>query len=153
MTETLTVTVGDTEALTLDTTGTDTILVTPAPGPDTITITGPDDNPITVTVVEGTETIVVEGGDPEPIAVTIGEPDTITIDLDSGEGGSPASWYRHTQTAPASTWTIAHSLGYRPAVSLEDFAGSLFEADVDYPDDATVVVHLSAAIGGYANLS
>lgn len=98
---------------------------------------------------------------PEPAVISVSQPETITVEVagrigppgpaGSGEGGG--GWYRHAQAAPTDTWLIAHPLGYRPAVTTEDSAGSVVEGDVTYPDDYTVVVRFAVPIGGYANLS
>jgi hypothetical protein len=116
-----------------------------------ITVTAGDDS-IELTLSD-TDMISVTLSDAEPISVSIAEPDSIVIDVSEAGAAGSGAWYRHVQSAASDTWTINHPLGYRPAVSLEDSAGSLFCADVTYPDETTVVVHLSAAVGGYANLS
>jgi hypothetical protein len=72
----------------------------------------------------------------------------------AGSGGAGGGgFYRHHQAAPATAWVIAHGLGYRPAVTVEDSAGSVVTGDVAYVDDDTLTVSFASAFGGYANLS
>lgn len=113
-------------------------------------------------------TTVVDVTEGPAVPVTVADPDTIVVET-VGEIGPPGpvgprglvgpvgppggGFYRHIQSAPVATWVIDHQLGYRPAVSIEDSAGTVIEGDVTYPDEFTVVVSFSAVTGGYANLS
>jgi hypothetical protein len=51
-----------------------------------------------------------------------------------GPAGIDSGYYRHHQSAPDTVWDIAHNLGYRPAITLTDTAGTVFYADVSYLD-------------------
>lgn len=98
---------------------------------------------------------------PERAVLAVSQPETITVEVagrigppgPAGSGESGGGWYRHAQAAPADVWLIDHPLGYRPAVTTEDSAGTVIAGDVSYVDDYTVVVRFAVAIGGYANLS
>jgi len=68
-------------------------------------------------------------------------------------GASGGGSYRFTQSTALADWTIPHTLGYRPAVVIENTAGEVIEGDVTYPDVDTVAVHFSVPLAGYANLS
>jgi hypothetical protein len=143
-----------------------TVPLTP-PGPVAVTTVAPEtvhlavgaSGDVSVAVAPPAPVQLVVG--PEPAVIAISQPETITVEVagrigppgpaGSGEGGG--GWYRHAQAAPTDTWLIAHPLGYRPAVAIEDSAGSVVEGDVTYPDDYTVVVRFAVPIGGYANLS
>lgn len=63
--------------------------------------------------------------------------------------------YLHTQLAAATTWDIAHGLGYNPAgIVIHDSAGDLTEqADVIYLDPNTLRLAFASAISGTAELS
>jgi hypothetical protein len=61
--------------------------------------------------------------------------------------------YTHIQSASSDEWAITHNLGFAPSLTLFDSAGSQLEADVEYPDSNTVVVHLSVPLTGAAYLS
>jgi hypothetical protein len=67
----------------------------------------------------------------------------------SGEGGV----YRHVQASAADTWTINHDLGFYPAVTATDTAGSVVYGDVLYLDEHSVVVSFTSPFAGFANLS
>lgn len=66
--------------------------------------------------------------------------------------------YRHTQSAPAQTWTIVHNLGTKPLVELfvNDGNGDLQKAwplGLEHVNDDTVVVTWSINRTGYATLA
>lgn len=124
-----------------------------------VNLTNAEPEPITVEVV---------GEIGVPVTLINAEPESVTVET-AGEIGPPGptgprglvgpvgppggGFYRHVQSVPVATWVIDHALGCRPAVSVEDSAGTVIEGDVTYPDEFTVVVAFSAATGGYANLS
>jgi hypothetical protein len=115
-------------------------------------------------------TSVVGGGvtlDAAPGAVTaVGQGATTVIVLDAGPctgppgpqgepgapgGGSPS--YRHHQATALALWTVGHDMGFYPAVTTTDTAGSELVGDVRYVDANTVAVAFSQPVAGYANLS
>lgn len=57
--------------------------------------------------------------------------------------------YLHTQTDPASTWTVNHNLGYKPAVELYTVGGMEFEAEVLHTSVNQCVVYLVVEIAGF----
>lgn len=61
--------------------------------------------------------------------------------------------YIHTQTTPATTWSIDHFLDKYPSVQLLGTDGSIFHADVRSPNlNQTVVGPMTIARAGYAIL-
>jgi hypothetical protein len=59
----------------------------------------------------------------------------------------------YDQTVPASTWTINHTLGYRPSsVGVYDSTGHQVEGDVQVTSASQVVVTFSGAFSGTARL-
>lgn len=58
--------------------------------------------------------------------------------------------YIHTQTAAATTWTINHNLGFRPAIELFDAGGAEFEAEVLHVSDNQAMVYLATPYAGSA---
>lgn len=58
--------------------------------------------------------------------------------------------YRHIQSVPAATWTIAHLLGKYPSVTIVDTAGSQVIGDVRFLSQSTVQVSFSTAFSGEA---
>lgn len=61
--------------------------------------------------------------------------------------------YTHTQGASSTTWTIAHNLGYKPNVTVEDSGGGIIEGDVVYTDNNNLTITFTAASTGKAYLS
>lgn len=70
-----------------------------------------------------------------------------------GPAGVDSGSYRHVQSVPAATWTIQHNLGYRPAVSVEDSAGTVVYGEINYTDENNLTLTFRAPFGGAANLS
>lgn len=71
----------------------------------------------------------------------------------SSGGGAPS--YIFNQVSPASTWTIDHTLAYRPAVTIVDSAGYEQHGNVQYPpaNPTRIIVNFSAPFAGSALLS
>jgi len=58
--------------------------------------------------------------------------------------------YEHTQSIPATGWTVAHNLGRHPSVSVTDHLGNLVIADTTYVDLNIVQITHGTAMIGYA---
>ncbi len=72
----------------------------------------------------------------------------------SGPPGSGVSAFVFKQEIPSETWTVIHTLGYRPAgIVVEDTGGSEVEGDVTFLDVNTLVLNFSSAFGGTVYLS
>lgn len=56
--------------------------------------------------------------------------------------------YTHTQSSASATWTIAHSLGYHPSVTIFNSAGNESRGHITRIDDNTLTVAFSRAIAG-----
>ena len=69
-----------------------------------------------------------------------------------GLPGSAGSYFMHTQTTPAATWTITHNRAANPPVTL--FLSSAptepVFTDVTYPDTATIVIEWPSPESGKA---
>jgi hypothetical protein len=61
--------------------------------------------------------------------------------------------FTFTQSTPSSVWNITHNLGFRPAVTIVDSAGTIWEGDVTYPDVSHVTLNFAYAFSGTAYLS
>lgn len=74
-----------------------------------------------------------------------------------GDQGDPGSGgdlnYTHSQGAASAVWTINHSLGKYPSVTVIDSAGDEVEGTVTYPSTSQVVVTFTAAFSGTAYLN
>jgi hypothetical protein len=96
----------------------------------------------------------VAAGDPHPGYLSQTEGDgryVLLADPPPASGG--ASRYDHTQTTPAATWTVAHSLNRYPNATALDTAQKRFWPDLQYPDLNTVVVTHAEPLAGSLHLS
>jgi hypothetical protein len=71
----------------------------------------------------------------------------------TGAQGASGGFFTFTQASPASTWTIAHGLGYRPNISVVDSAGSQVEGNAVWTDTNNLTITFSGAFSGVAYLS
>lgn len=115
--------------------------------PDGLSVNVIEADPIVVNVIDG----------PDTITSTIIE-EVIQVSIDGimgpiGPRGLPGASYRHVQSSPSALWTVAHDLGYRPAVTVEDSGGTVVIGDVVHVDANHLTITFGAAFGGYANLS
>lgn len=70
-----------------------------------------------------------------------------------GPQGPSGGTYLHTQSVPAATWTVTHSLGKYPAVVIiiaGDSEPSF--ADVTYPSNNVVSIQFPNAVAGIASV-
>lgn len=68
-----------------------------------------------------------------------------------GTGGDAHEVF--TQSVPASTWAITHSLGKKPAVTIIDSSGSVCIGDVQYTSTSALTITFTAAFSGSALLN
>jgi len=59
----------------------------------------------------------------------------------------------HTQATPSTSWTINHTLGGYPAVSVVDSAKTVVYGEITYISTSQVVVNFSSAFSGNAYLT
>lgn len=76
---------------------------------------------------------------------------TIKTTLIQAGGGD--KYHKHTQSAPASTWSITHNLNKRPSVVTMDTAGTEVEGEVVYLNENELIINFSAAFSGTADLN
>lgn len=79
--------------------------------------------------------------------------DTNEPDPGGGTGIVMSGYYRHDQATPALSWVVNHSLGYRPAVHVQDSAGNVLYGSVTHLSDATLVITFTTALTGSAHCS
>lgn len=104
---------------------------------------------------------VVEDGDQVTIEVTAQSVEILehpsTIQGPVGPQGPPGEGvdlnYTHNQTSPSTEWTITHNLGKFPSVSVTDSSGNLWQTEVDYVNQNSLIVRFSAAFSGKAYLN
>lgn len=67
-----------------------------------------------------------------------------------GRPGSPG--FDHSQTAPATVWTINHNLGFRPSVQTFSVGGVEMLGSVQHISLNTLTLTFAAAVAGTARL-
>jgi hypothetical protein len=81
---------------------------------------------------------------------------TITAPGPQGPVGPASSFvvsnvsYTHTQSSPASVWSISHNLGFNPVPVVLDSAGTQCEGTLTYLTLNTMTITFSSAFAGYA---
>jgi len=100
-------------------------------------------------------TINARVGDEAAISVDTGTDATINVAIgapgpqgDIGPAGGES--YLHTQSSPASTWTVNHNLGTRPAVEVRDTGGNEILAAVTHMSANQVLISFVSAKTGTA---
>lgn len=95
---------------------------------------------------------------PESPAVDLTKAESRVI-VAAGAGGPPGppgaagAVYTHTQSSPAATWTITHTLGRKPAAVTVWQSDELVYTDVDAPDTTTVVITFPSPMTGRVELA
>lgn len=70
--------------------------------------------------------------------------------VDSVALAVPADYYIHSQGAAATTWTINHNLGRKPAISLRTVGGAEVDGAITHISDNQATAQFSAALAGTA---
>ena len=71
----------------------------------------------------------------------------------TGPQGPVGGNYTFEQQTNATVWNITHNLGYRPAVTVQDYGKITLEGDLSHTDANSLVLTFSQAVSGYAYLS
>lgn len=66
----------------------------------------------------------------------------------SNAGGD--KFYEHVQSASSATWSVTHSLGKKPSVTVVDSAGTKVIGEVEYVDDNNVTLKFKSTFSGKA---
>ena len=85
-------------------------------------------------------------------SATVSESQT-TVTATTGTSIVEPSTYVHSQSSASSTWTISHSLGRKPSVTIVDSGENVQIGDVLYNSDDQITVSFAAAFSGYAYLN
>jgi hypothetical protein len=88
-------------------------------------------------------------------------PNRVIVDADvpnrvivrTGAAAANTRRHVHTQGAAGTTWTINHTLGGKPSVTIVDSAGTVVIGDVTYISNTQITVEFSAAFSGFAYLT
>jgi hypothetical protein len=59
----------------------------------------------------------------------------------------------HTQGAASTTWTINHTLGGKPSVTVVDSADTTVVGEITYNSNSQIVITFSVPFSGYAYLT
>ena len=98
---------------------------------------------------------------PNNVIINEDTPNTVIINQDAQNqvvvrlGGAAGNTRRHvhTQSSPATTWVINHTLGGKPSVTVVDSADTMVVGEVTYNSNSQVTVEFTAAFSGYAYLT
>jgi len=85
-------------------------------------------------------------------SATVSESQT-TVTATTGTSIVEPSTYVHSQSSASSTWTISHSLGRKPSVTIVDSGGNVQIGEVLYNSDDQITVSFAAAFSGFAYLN
>jgi hypothetical protein len=99
--------------------------------------------------------VLVEHLDEDEVVVALLLDDILVEVIPVGVPGPPgvSGGYTHTQATPATTWTIAHNLGYRPAVQCSTTGGLELLGEVLHLSADVCQVSFSVARAGSARLA
>lgn len=76
---------------------------------------------------------------------------TLTIAATGGGGGD--AYYRHVQASPSAVWTVTHSLGKYPSVTVVDSGGTITIGDVVYTSTNSLTITFTNAFSGEAYIN
>lgn len=68
---------------------------------------------------------------------------------DRGDGAS----FTYEKQVEGAVWNISHNLGYRPAVTVQDYGKITIEGELDHIDANNLRITFTVPISGYAYLS
>jgi len=85
--------------------------------------------------------------------VIVSEDQPNQVVIRTGQASSNTRRHVHTQASVSNIWTINHSLGGRPSVTVVDSANTVVVGEVQYSSDLEVVVTFSAPFSGFAYLT
>lgn len=86
------------------------------------------------------------------VTVNQDAPNQVVVRL-SGSAAANVRRHVHTQASASTEWTINHTLGGKPSVTIVDSANTVVVGEVRYNSNSQVVVLFSAAFSGYAYLT
>jgi hypothetical protein len=71
----------------------------------------------------------------------------------AGASSSNTRRYIHAQGTASTTWTITHTLGGKPSVTIVDSADTVVVGEVTYNSNSEVEVNFTSAFSGFAYLT
>jgi len=100
-----------------------------------------------ITVIENSNNVTITAPGPQGIQGPKGDAGT------NGTNGVDGGHFTFEQQSNATVWNITHNLGYRPAVTVQDYGKITLEGDLSHTDANSLVLTFSQAVSGYAYLS
>jgi hypothetical protein len=88
------------------------------------------------------------GGAGAPVVSVNGRTGSVT-----GLAEASSLSFRHSQSLPSTSFTVNHNLGYRPAVTVTDTAGTVMNADIHYVDANSLTVTMLTPLACYVECS
>lgn len=89
---------------------------------------------------------------PNQVIVNQDAPNQVVVRF-AGAGSSNTRRHIHTQGTASTTWTITHTLGGKPSVTIVDSADTVVVGEVTYNSNSEVVVNFTTAFSGFAYLT
>jgi hypothetical protein len=100
---------------------------------------------------------------PQSVSVEVREPQVIEVQVSpiglpgpqgpQGPPGVSGGSYLHTQSVPATAWTINHNLGYYPNITIVDSSKREVICEIEYVSVNQAIATFAAAFAGWAYVS
>jgi hypothetical protein len=100
---------------------------------------------------EPANNVLVREDTASQVIVNQDAPNQVVIRLATSSGNTRRLVF--SQPVPAVQWTVGHTLGGRPSVTVVDSAGTVVVGEVTYNSDSQVTINFTAAFSGYAYLT
>ena len=95
--------------------------------------------------------VIVNEDSANQVIVNQDAPNQVVVRLAASAGNTRR--HVHTQGEASTTWTINHTLGGRPSVTIVDSAGTVVIGTITYISDYQIMVDFTAAFSGFAYLT
>lgn len=89
---------------------------------------------------------------PGSVVVTAGIVGPQGVPGPTGPQGPPGAAFEFTQAAPSAVWVVAHSLGFKPSVSVASVGGVIVTAEVAHLSDNALEIRFNVPFAGTAHL-
>lgn len=97
--------------------------------------------------------VLIHEDTPNRVTVNQDEPNRIVLALGGSVAQTLTRRYTHTQNSPSTTWTITHTLGGKPQVTVVDTGDNVVHGDVQYLSNTQIICSFSAPFSGLAYLT
>jgi len=97
--------------------------------------------------------VLIHEDTPNRVTVNQDEPNRIVLALGGSVGPTLTRRHTHTQNSPSTTWTITHTLGGKPQVTVVDTGDNMVHGDVQYLSNTQIICSFSAPFSGLAYLT